>query len=356
MGSCLSSALPPEERDAIARSIKVDRSMAVSQEDDQKVIKLLLLGTGESGKSTIFKQMQILYEAGFSEIEKSTFRHVIRTNTVESMQALISGAEKFGFPFKNRKSESCARCINNLDPLAADFWVPDIVQWVHQLWETEPAIAQVYAERAKLQILDSTSYLFKNVDRIGAAGYVPTPDDILRARLRTSGIVERKFMIQNVPFKFLDVGGQRNERRKWIHCFEGVISVIFVAAISEYDQVLYEDEGQNRLQESIREFEKICNNPFFDETAMILFLNKKDLFEDKIRTVTLRTCFPDYVGGRSFEECADFVHKKFLEVNTGNKLIFPHFTCATDTQLVSKVFDACKLVILDLNLKKLGLA
>ena len=37
--------------------------------------------------------------------------------------------------------------------------------------------------------------------------------------------------------RFLDVGGQRNERRKWIHCFEGVTALIFVTAISEYDQV-----------------------------------------------------------------------------------------------------------------------
>jgi guanine nucleotide-binding protein G(o) subunit alpha len=356
MGNLCGPGIPPEERAAIARSIQVDKGCQHGQDEENKILKLLLLGTGESGKSTIFKQMQILYEEGFSDIEKSTFRHVIRTNLVESMQALIAGAEKFGFPFKNRKSESAARCINNLDPLAADFWIQDIVQWVRQLWENEPAIAQVYAERARLQILDSTSYLFKNIDRIGPDNYVPTADDILRARLRTSGIVERKFKIQNVDFKFLDVGGQRNERRKWIHCFDGVTSVIFVAAISEYDQVLYEDESQNRLQEAIKEFEKICNNPFFDETAMILFLNKKDLFEDKIQKVNIKVCFPEYRGGQNYEECAEFMQKKFLDVNTGSKLIFPHFTCATDTQLVQKVFEACKLVILDNNLRKLGLA
>ncbi len=78
-------------------------------------------------------------------------------------------------------------------------------------------------------------------------------------------------------FRFIDVGGQRNERRKWIHCFENVTAVIFVAAISEYDQTLYEDEKVNRLQESIDVFSTICNNPFFDKTAMILFLNKVNL-------------------------------------------------------------------------------
>ncbi len=55
------------------------------------------------------------------------------------------------------------------------------------------------------------------------------------------------------------MGGQRNERRKWIHCFDDVTAVIFVAAISEYDQVLYEDPTQNRLMEALNLFDEICN-------------------------------------------------------------------------------------------------
>ena len=41
-----------------------------------------------------------------------------------------------------------------------------------------------------------------------------------------------------------DVGGQRSERRKWIHCFESVTSIIFCTALSEYDQVLLEEKTQ----------------------------------------------------------------------------------------------------------------
>lgn len=85
-----------------------------------------------------------------------------------------------------------------------------------------------------------------------------------------------------------DVGGQRNERKKWIHCFDEVTAVIFVAAISEYDQVLYEDNTQNRLVEAINLFEEICNSRWFEKTSMILFLNKRDLFEDKIAIKDIR--------------------------------------------------------------------
>lgn len=94
----------------------------------------------------------------------------------------------------------------------------------------------------------------------------------------------------------MDVGGQRNERRKWIHCFQDVTAIIFVTAISEYDQFLYEDERQNRLIESLKVFEDICNKSYFSKVAMILFLNKIDLFEDKIQTIDLTCVFPDYDG------------------------------------------------------------
>jgi len=346
-----------EDKAALNDSTKLDKVLVNKQEEDNKVIKLLLLGTGESGKSTIFKQMQILYvEEGFTDYEKSTFRHVVRRNVVESMQTLLFGCERFQIPFKHTNSERAGKIISALDPLAADFWVDEIVAHVKHLWLNEPAIKLAYEQRSKMQLLDSALYLFENLDRIGALEYTPTRDDILRARLRTSGIVERTFKINNVDFKFLDVGGQRNERRKWIHCFEGVTAVIFVAAISEYDQQLYEDEKENRLHESIRVFDNIINNKYFANSTIILFMNKIDLFEDKVRRVPLKVCFAEYSGDNSYNDAAEYIKSKFIEVNKDeNRLIFPHLTCATDTTNVSKVFEACKLTILSKNLQRLGL-
>ena len=80
-------------------------------------------------------------------------------------------------------------------------------------------------------------------------------------------------------FRIFDVGGQRNERRKWIHAFDNVNAVVFVAAMSEYDQVLFEDETQNRMEEALQLFDQIINSKWFKTTSMILILNKKDLFE-----------------------------------------------------------------------------
>jgi hypothetical protein len=66
---------------------------------------------------------------------------------------------------------------------------------------------------------------------------LPTTQDILRTRVKTTGIVEINFSFKDLNFRVFDVGGQRSERKKWIHCFEDVTAIIFIVALSEYDQV-----------------------------------------------------------------------------------------------------------------------
>lgn len=63
-----------------------------------------------------------------------------------------------------------------------------------------------------------------------------------------------------------------------------------------YDLVLAEDEEMNRMIESLKLFDSICNSKWFVETSIILFLNKKDLFEEKIKRSPLTICFPEYTG------------------------------------------------------------
>ena len=73
--------------------------------------------------------------------------------------------------------------------------------------------------------------------------YLPTDQDILRSRVKTTGITETTFKVGELTYKLFDVGGQRSERKKWIHCFENVTALVFLVSLSEYDQMLYEDES-----------------------------------------------------------------------------------------------------------------
>ena len=202
----------------------------------------------------------------------------------------------------------------------------------------------------------SSSYL-NALDRIVEPSYVPTEQDVLRTRVKTTGIVETQFTFKALLFKMFDVGGQRSERKKWIHCFEGVTAIIFIVAMSEYDLTLAEDPETNRMHESMKLFDSICNNKYFVSTSMILFLNKKDLFEEKIKKSPLTIAFPEYDGDHSFDDAAEFIKIKFedLNRNKGTKEIYAHYTCATDTGNIQFVFDAATDVIIKTNLKDCGL-
>uniref|UniRef100_A0A914XKD2 Uncharacterized protein n=1 Tax=Plectus sambesii TaxID=2011161 RepID=A0A914XKD2_9BILA len=109
-----------------------------------------------------------------------------------------------------------------------------------QLW-ADRGIRQCFDQRSVYQLNDSAKYFLDAVDRTGAKDYRPTEQDILFTRVATTGVVEVRFIIRNIQFRVFDVGGQRSERRKWIHCFDDVNAIIFIAAISEFDQTLRED-------------------------------------------------------------------------------------------------------------------
>ena len=96
---------------------------------------------------------------------------------------------------------------------------------------------------------DALFSYFESIDRLSSPDYVPNEQDVLRSRVKTTGITETKFAVDQLMYRMFDVGGQRSERKKWIHCFENVTAIIFVVAISAYDQVLIEDDSVVRGKE-----------------------------------------------------------------------------------------------------------
>ena len=154
-----------------------------------------------------------------------------------------------------------------------------------------------------------------------------------------------------------DVGGQRSERKKWYRCFQGVTAIIFCTALSEYDLVLEEDAEVNRMLESMKLFDSICNNKWFMDASVILFLNKKDLFAEKIERSPLTICFPEYAGEMNYEEGVSYIKTRFenLNISQREEEIYTHLTCATDTRNIQYVFQVVTDVLIKLNLTECGL-
>lgn len=118
----------------------------------------------------------------------------------------------------------------------------DVADAIRGLWK-DAGVKEAVRRSREFQLNDSAVYYFNAIDRMSAPGYLPTDQDILRSRVKTTGITETTFKVGELTYRLFDVGGQRSERKKWIHCFENVTALVFLVSLSEYDQMLYEDES-----------------------------------------------------------------------------------------------------------------
>jgi len=328
------------------RSKTIDKSLASRRKQLRSEVRLLLLGPGESGKSTVFKQMKIIQgTGGFSAEELQSYKYIVYGNCVSQMKVLIAALQKFEIPLENPANQSRVDRLLKI-PAGGDSWSKELAEDIKHLW-LDTGIKGAFDKRDDtVHVNDSASYFFDNIDRFMVSNYVPTPDDVLRARVRSTGIEEAEFTVEDVSFRMIDVGGQRSERRKWIHCFEGITAVIFCASLSEYDQKLREDDTQNRMTESLMLFEEMSNSTWFSSVNFILFLNKIDIFREKIKEVPLSTCFPNYTGGADYESGTNFITARFLERNQAPHSVYPHLTCAISTENIQFVFKAIRETIL----------
>ncbi|XP_013782173.1 guanine nucleotide-binding protein G(o) subunit alpha-like [Limulus polyphemus] len=354
MGACLS--LDEEERRARLRSEEIDRQLAELAKQERNVVKILLLGAGESGKSTLVKQMKIIHNDGFTEEELRSFRPTVLDNLLSSMKYVLTGMGILRINLETVKNRHHAQTILSCQCCFDEHFImlPFISNSLKNLWN-DKGVRLAVARGYEYELNDSAIYLFENIDRICSEKYMPTATDVLRARVRTNGIIETHFKISDMVFRMFDVGGQRSERRKWIQCFDDVRALLFVVALSGYDMMLQEDPNVNRLLESMNLFSAICNNRFFCDTSMILFLNKLDLFREKILYSGrhLRHYVTDYKGpDYDVDSGALFVQHKFQAQNRHpNKVIYPHFTTATDTSNVQVVFQVVMDTVIRENLK-----
>jgi len=316
------------------------------KEDPTHPIKLLLLGTGESGKSTFMKQLKILHANGFTDEEIFLYDQVIHDNFTECATAILKAAKEH----ENTLSSATKALVAEIKtPLEI---TPELGEQVEKLYSDEKI--KTLVSRVPDEFQGSVDYFLSNAKRICAADYKPDNCDLLRCRTRTSGIHEVKLTINKEPFIVIDVGGQRTERRKWVHCFQDVTAIIFFVALSEYDMVLIEDPDTNRMQESLQLFDEICNCEWLAKVPIIMFLNKKDLFEEKIKKENITTAFPSYAGKQNFEEASKYIENQFVSLNENaqDKGVYPMITTATDTQQMGHIINSVTSIVLEKALEK----
>ncbi|KAI9349773.1 guanine nucleotide binding protein, alpha subunit [Obelidium mucronatum] len=483
---------------------QIDKQLQSERKSLDKVIKLLLLGPGDSGKSTILKQFCILYGPGFSDHDRSAFHTVIIVNIVSCAKTLVSQMKALEIPYGFEPPKDVASVVSNCvgnggggdnNPLdwikdnltlktrrnpanklskhgasggdgsqdseldsgslheniaeevseeemadqeeenkegdeaethqektifsgsrkgsgkgcdseqpketsltailaqklyheqmqregihdaneidkyariVQDMQIefgylgnteikPEEIEAIQNLWN-DSGVQYCYSRANEFQLIESCGYFLDNLDRIFTPGYIPTDADILRCRIMTSTITESRFKIEQFEYRIYDVGGQRSERKKWAPYFDDVTAIIFVAAISAFDQVCFEDNQTNRIVEAWNVFSSICNHPMFKKTAMLLFLNKTDLLKAKLERNGTRIAdyFPDFEMSNDYKSACAYFSTKFEELNKypNEKHVYTYFMWATDHEQTRNVLDAVTTVLVNLLLKSVNL-
>lgn len=322
--------------------------------------KLLLLGNAEAGKSTFLKQMKLIHGQGFKVDEKRRLVPFIYRQIVAVIRCICRAMRLLQINFHDNENEEYARILYSSNDDVDDessvlVLSPQVVDAIKHIWSDE-GVKTCYHRRREYRLTDSAKYFLDDIDRISAHNFTPTDDDILRVRIPTTGIVQEDFHFSHVQLRIVDVGGQKTERRKWIHCFDNVTSVIFLASLIEYDQRVDDPSEQILMEESLALFRVIISSEYFINASVILFLNKTDLFAERLAAKPLRMTYPEFDGvDNDVDAAKDFIKNKYLRLvpsreRYAEKNIYPHFTCSVDSKNIRIVFESVKDTVLAHNL------
>uniref|UniRef100_A0A7N6BI51 GNAS complex locus n=1 Tax=Anabas testudineus TaxID=64144 RepID=A0A7N6BI51_ANATE len=336
---------------------KIEKQLQKERQTYKATHRLLLLGAGESGKSTIVKQMKILHVDGFNSEEKQQKIQDIRKNVKDAIVTIVSAMSMLTppVPLGNPDNQFRADYIRSIAPLSDFEYTEDFFEHTQKLWE-DNGVKACFERANEYQLIDCAQYSVSMMTHL---------------LVLTSGIFETRFQVDKVNFHMFDVGGQRDERRKWIQCFNDVTAIIFVAASSSYNMVIREDNSTNRLRESLDLFRSIWTNRFLKTISVILFLNKQDVLADKILAgkSKLEDYFPEYNNYQVPPDAVPdtdedpkvirakfFIRDEFLRISTasgeGKHYCYPHFTCAVDTENIRRVFQDCRDIIQRMHLRQ----
>jgi len=353
--ACTLRRTPDDEQ-----SYEIDRMLDAEQREQTNVVKLLLLGAAEAGKSTVLRQMRIVHkDAGMSQSLEDA-RYMIYSNINDLIHRLCVLLTLYPTDPDTDGAIAEPGLLDRLTSYDAvqrmlDAPHPDIVVPLLSDPKTQGWILRYGGAHG---LGDNSLYLMTHITRLASHAFEATVDDYLNARSRTTGIHVTELKVDQRVFKVVDVGGQRSERRKWIHCFDDTLAILFVVSLADFDLVLQEESSVNRLTEARELFQTIMKTNALCSASVIVFFNKTDLFIEKLnRGVRLAEYFPDYQGGGDITSARMYISSMFTSVEqTGvPRTIYTHFTCATDTHSMGKVIANVEQTIINRILAAYGL-
>ena len=296
-------------------SDSIDHHLNPEQARSNKAIKILLLGVGEAGKSTLLKMMHLVWSEGFEAEERSQCRSVIQSNIAVAMKIVLEEFHELGLRFHNSQSPRDEDTIKQINtPIETMQQGLDYTRAWKLLWR-EDGIKKSYSLGNEYALHDNFARFSGDLVRLLSPDLVPTDADVLHASLHTRGTTETSFDTDTKIFRIFDFDGTRHGRRNWRHSFCGNDCLIFVAPLSGYNQCLVEDKTTYQLDESLELFKVLLELTWFKRSPIFLILSKMDLLLEKIESYPITKHWPEYEGSLDdSENVITFIKIKFLEL------------------------------------------
>ncbi|KAH8655289.1 G-protein alpha subunit-domain-containing protein [Xylariales sp. PMI_506] len=328
------------------RSQMIDRIIAEDSKRLGRECKALLVGS--ESKDEIVKRMRI-YTGGHSPEQLQYYRPIIFANVCKCAKAIANALKQFGvIPETDPVSMSTDYIADyKLEANPASSPLNDKFRNAVESMLESSYYAKLMERTFDFYVPGSTEYFLTAVGRIAAPDYQPSDMDIMQAREKNTGIIETRFQMGALGIHMLNVGHMRTERKKWIHCFENITSIIYVVDLDTYDQSPFEEPSQTSLMESLLLFDSMVNSRWFCYTSIILLFNNIVRFKEKLPTSPLHSFFPDYEGGNDESKAVKYILWRFSQTNRAHLNLYPHILDSNDAANCRLIFAAIKETILN---------
>ncbi|KAF9231558.1 guanine nucleotide binding protein, alpha subunit [Melanogaster broomeanus] len=451
-----------QEAEARRISLQIDESIKAERQQQKKknVVRLLLLGQSESGKSTTLRHFQRLYTPTAFREERILWRSVIQLNIVRSVRTIMDALSSVRLPFVDSGGEDSddaaphipheldllkmrltplrhieALLIARLVPPNEDeptslvgsnsvtvyhshhrsrssdrsrnqevfvrpgaTWKGALAKSSHKdgpptfLGDTESGMpgrdeaqevlhacsddiislwndkfVREVLRRRKIRLEELPGFFLNGLGRVTALDYIPSDDDVLRARLKTVGVSEYRCEMeaaagreQGTEWRIVDVGGSRSQPvlATWVPFFDDVDAIIFLAPISGFDQVLAEDRSVNRLEDSVLLWKAVCSNRLLANVDLVLFLNKCDILDSKLTSGIRLSKYVRSYGDRpnDLETASKYFRSKFSAIHREYSPLPRKFygfcTSVTDTTTTAGILASVRDMVVRRHLKQ----
>ncbi|KAK0452104.1 guanine nucleotide-binding protein alpha-4 subunit [Desarmillaria tabescens] len=250
-----------------------------------------------------------------------------------------------------------------------------------QLWSDKGVRRILKKKRIRLE--EFPGFFLNDLERITSLKYMPTDDDVLKARLKTVGVSEYRFEMEvsagrdsGTEWRIVDVGGSRSQRQTWVPFFDDVDAIIFLAPISGFDQVLSEDRTVNRLvrgpelspsypspdcrlqEDSVLLWKAVCQNKLLANVDLVLFLNKCDILESKLKSGIRLSKYVRSYGDREndLDTVSKYLRSKFnaihREYSPNPRKFYAFCTSVTDTATTAGIIASVRDMVIRQHLKQ----